>query len=250
MQLSWQPLQQVHGSKLEISPIGSQLNAFCFHRVQKLTLLPCTYSEYTSFSDPSPGAIGNIAGRGILPVILESLNDIANTSTSSKFYGVGISYKPFISLFNMTGIAQEQPEVAGVVNYAAALAFELRRDTVSQRYSLSILFKNGTEDPDFRQMILAGGQKSIFLDDFEDNLGVSSESLGFTLGGYENSRLGRVQPYAITSLGQWCNECGNTGSRGCDTIAALNETSSYQGIDSTIGKQHVSPLASGFIGKL
>lgn len=112
----------------------------------------------------------------MLPVIFEGLNDIANTSTPTKFYGVGISYKPFISLFNMTGIAQEQPEVAGVVNYAAALAFELRRDTVSQRYSLSLLFKNGTEDADFRQMNLAGGQSSIFLDDFEKNLAVSSSA--------------------------------------------------------------------------
>jgi prostatic aicd phosphatase len=130
-------------------------------------------SEYTSFSDPSPGGIGNIAGRGILPVIFDALNDITNTSTPTKFYGVGISYKPFISLFNITGIAEEQPDVAGVVNYAAALAFELRRDTASQRYSLSISFKNGTDDADFRQMDMAGGQSSVFLDDFEKNLGVS-----------------------------------------------------------------------------
>lgn len=213
----------------------------------KLKLSPI--SEYTSFSDPSPGAIGNIAGRGILPVIFEGLNDIANSSTPTKFYGVGISYKPFISLFNLTGIAEQQPEVAGVVNYAAALAFELRRDTVSQRYSLSILFKNGTDDSDFRQMNMAGGQSSIFLDDFKKNLGVSRPFPRHSIS--RNAELNLLlvsQPYAISSLGQWCNECENTDSRGCGTIASLNETTSYQGIDSTIGKQHVSPLASGFIG--
>lgn len=135
-----------------------------------------TSSEYTSFSDPQPGAIGNIAGRGILPVIFEGLNDITNTSTPTKFYGVGISYKPFISLFNMTGIAQEQPDTAGVVNYAAALALEVRKDTVSQRYSLSVLFKNGTDDADFRTMNLTGGQSSVWLDDFQNSLSVGQDS--------------------------------------------------------------------------
>lgn len=73
----------------------------------------------------------------------------------------------------MTGIAAEQPQVAGVVNYAAALAFELRKDTVSQRYSLSLLFKNGTDDADFRTMNMTGGESSVWLDDFEKTLSVS-----------------------------------------------------------------------------
>lgn len=72
----------------------------------------------------------------------------------------------------MTGIAAGQPEVAGVVNYAAALAFELRKDTVSQRYSLSLLFKNGTDDADFRTMTMAAGQTSVWLDDFEQTYSV------------------------------------------------------------------------------
>jgi prostatic aicd phosphatase len=108
---------------------------------------------------------------------MEGFNDITNSSTPTKLYGVGISYKPFVSLFNMTGIAADQPETAGVVNYAAALAFELRRDSVSQRYTLSALFKNGTDDADFRAVTMMGGQSSVFLDDFEKTLGVGSSPL-------------------------------------------------------------------------
>lgn len=55
-----------------------------------------------------------VAGRTILPSILNGLASIANPSDPLKFTYQAISYKPFISLFNMTGIAEMNPELAGI----------------------------------------------------------------------------------------------------------------------------------------
>lgn len=51
------------------------------------------FSEYYSFSDVSPGAIGNVAGRAMLPLIFGALDAFTNSSQPMKFRGVGISYK-------------------------------------------------------------------------------------------------------------------------------------------------------------
>lgn len=132
------------------------------------------WHEYTSFSDPSPTSIGNVAGRTILPVIIDALNDIRNSSDPMLFRGLGISYKPFISLFNMTQVAQTYPEVAGVVNYAAALAFEIRRETVTNSYTVTLNFKNGSEVADFTAYNMFGsGSPAYSLDEFVQRMEVS-----------------------------------------------------------------------------
>lgn len=55
-----------------------------------------------------------VAGRTILPSILEGFKEIANASQPLKILYQAISYKPFISLFNMTGAAQQDPAIAGI----------------------------------------------------------------------------------------------------------------------------------------
>lgn len=90
------------------------------------------WHEYGVFSSPNLSGIGNsrrlfhykgkhvsnksplVAGRAILPSILSSLNSIANSSDPLKLTYEAIAYKPFLSLFNMTGVAQMNPELAGV----------------------------------------------------------------------------------------------------------------------------------------
>merc|ERR1712093_399545 len=154
------------------------------------------WHEYYSFSDVSPSAIGN-------------------------------SYKPFISLFNMTGVAQSYPALAGVVDYAAAVALEVRQDSTTNSYTVTLNFRNGTSDSDFAAYNMFGSSSPAYpLDDL----------------------ISTLSPHAVSSPGQWCNECQNTYSRGCDTIYALNETTEYTGPASTLGRHHVSPLAAGFIG--
>jgi len=185
------------------------------------------WHEYYSFSDVSPSAIGNIAGRAMLPPIFEALSAFPDASQPMRFRGIGISYKPFISLFNMTGVAQSYPALAGVVDYAAAVALEVRQDSTTNSYTVTLNFRNGTSDSDFAAYNMFGSSSPAYpLDDL----------------------ISTLSPHAVSSLGQWCNECQNTYSRGCDTIYALNETTEYTGPASTLGRHHVSPLAAGFIG--
>ncbi|KLO05436.1 phosphoglycerate mutase-like protein, partial [Schizopora paradoxa] len=60
------------------------------------------FHEYGVFSSPQVDGIGNIAGRTMLPNIITGFQAIANASNPLKFVYEAISYKPFISLFNMT----------------------------------------------------------------------------------------------------------------------------------------------------
>lgn len=55
-----------------------------------------------------------VAGRTILPSIISGLNSIVNSSNPLKFVYEAISYKPFLSLFNMTGAAEMNPQLAGI----------------------------------------------------------------------------------------------------------------------------------------
>lgn len=108
-----------------------------------------------------------VAGHTILPSILDGLKSINDTSNPIKLVYQAISYKPFISLFNLTGVASANPELAGigifsnlpgsidisltiVVNYAAAVALEVRQPTSGGETVLRFNFKNGTDDADFK----------------------------------------------------------------------------------------------------
>ena len=55
-----------------------------------------------------------VAGRAILPSVIEGMERIANNSDPLKFVYEAISYKPFLSLFNMTGVAETNPQLAAV----------------------------------------------------------------------------------------------------------------------------------------
>jgi prostatic aicd phosphatase len=46
--------------------------------------------------------------------IINNFNRLANSSDPLKLVYNAISYKPFISLFNMTGVAATYPELQGI----------------------------------------------------------------------------------------------------------------------------------------
>jgi hypothetical protein len=50
----------------------------------------------------------------MLPSIFSTLTRIANSTDPLKLVINGISYKPFISLFNLTEAAKTNPEIAGI----------------------------------------------------------------------------------------------------------------------------------------
>ncbi|KAF5360653.1 hypothetical protein D9756_004844 [Leucocoprinus leucothites] len=174
------------------------------------------WHEYGVFSDPSPGGIRNIAGRTILPSILNGLGDIANSSNPLKILYQAISYKPFISLFNMTGVAQQHPELAGIVDYAATVAFEVRSS--SNGPVIRFNFKNGTLESDFTTYPLFGTSDDVPLSTFVD----------------------RLSDVAINDTPEWCTVCQNSNDRGCGdlTLAA------GQAIDS----ERLHPVGAGLLG--
>ncbi|KAG9098810.1 hypothetical protein FRC06_005950 [Ceratobasidium sp. 370] len=179
------------------------------------------WHQYRTFSSSKMGGIGNIAAQTVLPDILTSLNAFANASQPLRFTHLSLSYKPFISLFNMTGVAQSNPHLAGIVNYASAITFELRQPSSGSALVVRMSFKNGSDDTAFTTYSMFGGQSDTPLEDF-------------------TSRLG---PYQIDDLPTWCETCDNWTDRKCDLVAAANAASA-----SSLHHGTVSAVGAGFIG--
>ncbi|KAF9013360.1 phosphoglycerate mutase-like protein [Cyathus striatus] len=180
------------------------------------------FHEYGVFSSPQLNGIGNIAGQAILPSIINGLHSIANASDPMKFMYEAISYKPFISLFNMTGAAEQQPEIAGVVNYAATVALEVRQPASGGEPIIRMNFMNGTDDSQYRMLNILGTTGDIPLSSF----------------------VNQLAPVAINDTATWCSVCANTQDRGCAAIAAARA----DGIAAAQIHQKISPVGAGFLG--
>lgn len=145
------------------------------------------YHENAIFSDKDVGGIGNLAGRTILHTVLSSLQRIAFNGDPLQFLLIETSYHPFISLFHMLEMTKESPELAGIPNYASALAFELRRGPAPEdRDFIRIKFKNGTNG-DFETHHAFGHKSDIAATEF----------------------IYRIENYAITSQKQWAAACSS-----------------------------------------
>jgi len=174
------------------------------------------FHEYGVFSSLDVGGIGNIAGRTILPSILEGFAQIADSSNTLKILYQEISYKPFISLFNMIGVAEQYPELAGIVNYASAVAFEIRSSGSGPVIRFN--FKNGTSENNFRTFNMFGASGDIPLATFVNHL----------------------SGVAINDTATWCTVCQNTQDRGCgDLTLAANQA---------IENERLHPISAGFLG--
>ncbi|KAI0073495.1 phosphoglycerate mutase-like protein [Panus rudis PR-1116 ss-1] len=194
------------------------------------------YHEYSVFSDSQIDGVGNIAGRTMLPSILTAFERIANSSDPLKLHYSSISYKPFLSLFNMTGVVQASGGgvSAGIVDYAASAVFEVIQPTGStSEPTIRFLFKNGTSDPSFHSYPLAFPG----IDETANN-GLAPLS----------TFLNTFQPAAINGTLPWCHVCGQTKDRGC---AALLSSSSSSNASAALGSSKgdkISPVGAGFLG--
>jgi lysosomal acid phosphatase len=149
------------------------------------------YHENGIFSSSDINGIGNIAGRTILHTILESLERIAFNGDPLQFMLVETTYQAFISFFHQTGIITERPELAGIPNYASAIAIELRRGSPPDvRDFLRVKFKNGTASG-FEDVHVFGHHADIPLTEF----------------------IYRAENAAITSNKQWMQVCGVKSSQ-------------------------------------
>jgi len=58
-----------------------------------------------------------VAARTLVPSFTEYIKRIVNSSDPLKFAYTASSYKPFVSLFNVTGVAHATNSLAGVGEY-------------------------------------------------------------------------------------------------------------------------------------
>ncbi|KAF4617308.1 hypothetical protein D9613_006002 [Agrocybe pediades] len=182
------------------------------------------YHEYGIFSSPQIDGIGNIAGRTILPSIIDGMQSIIDKKNSQKMLLQAVSYKPFISLFNMTGAAQMNESLAGIVNYAAALALEVRQPNAGGEPFVTFKFKNGTDQDLNTYGFLGSSNSNVPVSTFIDIL----------------------KPHGIPDTPTWCQVCSNTQDRGCADLAAATTSASASAFSAT--HDRVSPIAAGFIG--
>ncbi|KAI0685017.1 histidine phosphatase superfamily [Cytidiella melzeri] len=196
------------------------------------------YHEYGVFSDPSLEGIGNIAGRTILPSIITAMQRIVNASDPLLFHYSAIAYKPFLSLFNMTGVIATDQLPSALVEYASALIFELRLPSPTSSTSepfLRLQFKNGTTDPTFHTL-------NISLP-FSSPSPIPDIPLSTFITAFE--------PAAVNTTLEWCLICNQTSDRYCGAL--LNASSSSSSSSSAAGsgenlKERISPVGAGFLG--
>ncbi|EKM49712.1 uncharacterized protein PHACADRAFT_265304 [Phanerochaete carnosa HHB-10118-sp] len=186
------------------------------------------WHEWNVFSDSTLGGIGNIAGTAMLPSVLSAMQDIANSSNPLKFSYTAISYKPFLSLFNMTGVNADGQVPPAIVNYAAALALEVRQPSGGGEPFIRFQFKNGTDDDVFKtynmQLPSMSSPGDVPLSTF----------------------LSTFEPVAINTTLEWCLTCNQTTLRGCGAL--LNASSAAASAPAPTHHDRISPVGAGFLG--
>ncbi|KAJ7050433.1 phosphoglycerate mutase-like protein [Mycena amicta] len=179
--------------------VQSQHNSTYLHQVPRgyvnQARVLADFHDGYAFSDPKPDGIGNIGTRVMLPSIFSSLARIANASDPLKLAVNGISYKPFISLFNLTEAIVDNPEVRGIENYNSLASLELHAGaSADAEPTVNLRFKNGTTDV-FHPLKMFGKDR-VPLSEF----------------------VSRLSPAAINSTADWCAACGQTTLRGCASV--------------------------------
>ncbi|EGO01183.1 hypothetical protein SERLA73DRAFT_179286 [Serpula lacrymans var. lacrymans S7.3] len=149
------------------------------------------FHEYNVFTDYVSIGVGEIGVRTLLPSIFSDFGNITEKSNPLKLVLTEVDYQPFISLFNVTNATLTDPDIAGIVDYAAVVALELSENSDGQP-SISMKFKNGTNDQDFRQLTM-WGNTSVLVEDFVSQLASTT----------------------INTTQEWCFSCNQTILRGC-----------------------------------
>ncbi|RXW22878.1 hypothetical protein EST38_g2990 [Candolleomyces aberdarensis] len=180
------------------------------------------WHQFNIFSSSDLSSVGNIAGRTISAPILDAIASIVDGKDTTKLVFQGISYKPFLSLFKMTGVTELNPQLAGIVNYAASIAYEVREPAGGGEPTIRFLFKNGTDDAAFtRYGFLGSSSNDVPLSTF----------------------INTLAPNAVNDTATWCSICNNHEDRGC---AALTQART-QGIES-VNLPEIGSVGAGFLG--
>ncbi|KAH9922608.1 histidine phosphatase superfamily [Fomitopsis serialis] len=186
------------------------------------------WQQYQVFTDPTFDGIGNMAFRTMLPGILDSFEQFQNASTGLKLSYYAISYKPFLGLFNMTGIVNDGQAPQAIVDYAGTTVFELRQPSNSSEPTVRLMFKNGTSATEYSPMTMnfAG------WDGAQSGTDVPLSTF-----------MSAFAPAAVNNTLEWCQVCGTTDERGCAVALAAAADTAGSG-----GHERISRVGAGFLG--
>ena len=182
-----------------------------------------------------------------MPPLTEYIHRILNPSDPLKFAYTASSYKPFISLFNVTGVAQMNNSLAGVgkyrphhpyyhrmrfrstnrslplVDFSGSIAFEVRTSPKTGPF-IRFNFKNGTTDSSYNTYgIMGSSSGDVPVQTFIDKL----------------------SPFGVETLPEWCTLCGNINSRGCQFLQEENMNLGSHGLR---WGGSMSPMGAGLLG--
>ncbi|KAJ3491134.1 hypothetical protein NLI96_g916 [Meripilus lineatus] len=250
------------------------VNVQSIHNATYAQLLPPTFleqardlanfHEHGVFTDTDLDGIGNIAARTVLPSILTAFKRIANPFNALKFHYSSVSYKPFLSLFNMIGVNENGEIPPAIVNYAAAVVFEIRlpsrtshttrldsseSESESQSHSglegplglepvVRFKFKNGTDDETFvsHPMSFSGWNPGVVAS--REN--IRDVPLSVFIRAFED--------VSIQSKPEWCRVCGQTIARGCDELLCHSASQSSIASESQEGTFSRSVFKTWLVG--
>ncbi|GAA5984943.1 hypothetical protein JCM10908_002462 [Rhodotorula pacifica] len=191
------------------------------------------FHEYSLFSAPTADGLGNLPGRALLPRIISTLQGFTESGNDLLVSHLHMSYKPFISIFNMTDIAGSVdpvlPNPYAMVDYASSMTFELRHGSGSSGYDVRLGFRNGSSaDGDLTYYPMFGTA------DVDIDLNAFVSSLSHSL---------------VQNNTDWCSYCQNNGSVATCSEWALAEQ--YETLAADYKRQsdsHFTSVGSGFIG--
>lgn len=194
--------------------------------------------EYNSnFNASEPERM--IGAKTLMGGILRQMNTtVASSGRNNKFQLFSGSYDTFVSFFGLTNLTSVSPDFYGLPDYASTIAFELfteegdsdnpadfpSANAVNESLQVRFLFRNGTD----------GGEELSAFPLF------GGSDLAMPYGEFRE----RMEPIAITSVGQWCNMCGSSQ----DFCMAANETYSGSSVSTSSSSSGLSNAAAGGIG--
>lgn len=202
-----------------------------------------------------------VAGQTILPSILDGMASIADAKNPRKFVYQAISYKPFISLFNLTQAAEMNPQLAGIGKSQSfiTLHWHLILGNITSELRCSRCIRGSTTQlrrwtgcPTQLQEWDRGRLQNIQFPWFRRwcssvQARWHSQGMNNWLRGIDthvdNEGQPSSQPVAFSDLPTWCKVCNNQKDRGCAALAAASSPATL-----AVSKHAIGPVAAGFVG--
>ena len=136
-------------------------------------------------------------------------------------------YTTFVNFFGLTGLSSERTSLQAIPDYGSLLVFELLAipNDASSHY-VRLMYRNGLSP--LQILAIPGLPEVAPLAHFVE----------------------KMKPLAASGMKGWCNVCGNTVNRGCETLGNSNVVSSASSSEDALMKAIVGGVVGAAIGIL